>query len=89
MPPACHTLSLREHKKQSVLNRFDHSASKSETTHALPECDDPSGRIYQILNKLQYRLIPYLQNSMDLFDEQKDAYANTTNFDPTDVVYTF
>ena len=62
----------------AVLNRFDHSASKSATTHALPECDDPSGRIYQILNKLQYRLIPYLQNSMDLFDVQKDARRTLT-----------
>jgi len=66
------------HKKQSVLNRFDHSASKSATTHALPECEAPSGRIYQILNKLQYRLIPYCQNSMDLFDVQKDARRTLT-----------
>ena len=63
---------------QSVLNRFDHSASKSATTHALPECDDPSGHIYQILNKFPDLLIPYLQNSMDLSDVQKDARRTLT-----------
>ena len=63
---------------QSALNRFDHSASKSATTYALPECDDPSDHIYQILNKLQCRLIPYLQNSMDLSDVQKDARRTLT-----------